>query len=101
MVRRWDKPYPLGQRSLLSASCQWRAGQGGAGRRRSGRHTAEQHMAVVADAFDLLACLEQFQMSQRFPKHQPVVKGIMSVGKRLLGNGVGGLWALAQGVEHH
>src|SRR5262249_16496183 len=52
-------------------------GQRGAGRRRSGHHTTEQHMAVVADAFDLLAGREQLQMSQRFPKHQPVVEGIM------------------------
>src|SRR5215510_15249533 len=31
-------------------------------RHRHGRHTAEQHVAIVADAFDLLACLKQLQM---------------------------------------
>src|SRR5438309_2886353 len=64
----------------LAAAC-LRSGH----RHRHGRHAAEQHVAVVAYAFDLLACLEQLQMGQRFTEHQPVVEGIRPIGKRLLG----------------
>src|SRR2546426_2377024 len=79
----------------LAAACS-RSGR----RHRHGHHAAKQHVAVVTYAFDLPACLEQLQMGQRFTEHQPVVEGIMAIGKRLLGNRVGGLGIWSQDIEH-